>query len=162
MFETDTHIYFWGSWLGNFHPCKFETKGMSFNSSEQLFMYMKALVFKDKEIAEKILQSSTPKEAKKLGRKVRGFDEAEWNKIRDDIMVYALRCKFKVPELRRLLLNTGEKILVEGSPFDRVWGVGIRYDDKSILDDRNWQGMNLLGTCLMDVRNEIKLEVIND
>lgn len=168
--ETDTHIFFLGSYLSNFYKIRFKyilddsKKEVNFDSSEQLFMWFKAFHFKDKNIANKILDAKEPNEAKPLGRKVKDyrsgsekeFDVFEWDKVRYEYMLKALRAKFNEKTMKEALLDTGNKILVEGSPVDKVWGVGLNYNDERILDKSNWNGTNLLGKALMEVRDEIR------
>ena len=93
------------------------------------------------------------KEAKAQGRKVRNYNDQIWSEKRYDIMVNVLKEKFRSPEMRQILLNTGDKTLVEGSPFDKIWGVGIADNDDRILNEANWRGHNLLGKALEEVRD---------
>lgn len=157
--KTDTHIYFWGSWLSNFYECPIEIRHnhdfYMLNSSEQLFMLKKAEHFGDTEIFNQLLTSPvmSPKDAKALGRKVKNFDNKEWNKVKYQCMFEALCEKFEQHnELANKLILTGERVLVEASPVDKIWGVGLHYNDPLILDDINWKGENLLGKALMQVR----------
>ena len=158
--ETDTHIYFWGSVLSNFSPVKMKFAGIDFHTSEQLFMYLKAKYFEDEEMAQMIAtRGQDPGDAKKFGRKVKGFNNEEWEGAREDIMHIAVQRKFMNEDLLQQLLATEDKVLVEGSPYDKIWGVGLVYDGETILDEKNWDGLNLLGKVLMKVRSEIR-EVI--
>jgi len=160
MRETSTHIYFWGSFLSNWIPSNLDIEydGKVFTNSEQLFMYFKAMHFKDFEMAKDIIEYGTkPREAKDMGRKVMNYNEEEWAKLRENAMHIAVKAKFESDEeLKNKLLSTGDKILVEGTPFDGIWGVKIKWDDDRILDEKNWNGLNLLGKVLMDVREELK------
>ena len=157
---TDTHIYFWGSFLSNWIPndLHIEYADRVFSNSEQLFMWLKAMHFNDNETAEKILElGSDPRTAKDLGREVKNYNEEEWTPLRQGTMRIAVKAKFESDwKLKEQLLATGDKILVEGTPFDAIWGVKIKWDDDRILDDRNWRGQNLLGIVLMQVRQELK------
>ena len=160
MRVTDTHIYFWGSFLSNWVPkgLSIPYDGYQFSTSEQLFMYLKAKFFKDEEMARRIVDYGyEPRDAKDLGRQVRNYKEEEWSKVRRDMMYKAILAKFKNnPSLKNQLLSTGNKILVEGTPFDSIWGVKIKWSDDRILDEKNWKGQNLLGKVLMDVRETLK------
>jgi ribA/ribD-fused uncharacterized protein len=165
MRETETHIYFWGTFLSNWIPndLRIIYKSRLFTNSEQLFMYLKAEYFCDWVIAEEIIDlGQDPKTAKDLGRKVKGYDESEWSKVRENMMYKAISAKFASSlELQEKLLDTGNKILVEGTPFDPIWGVMIHWKDDAILDDSNWKGQNLLGKVLMRVRQDLKSAIVN-
>jgi hypothetical protein len=162
---TDTHIYFWGSFLSNFIPSDLEIQcdGHVFTNSEQLFMYFKANFFEDKETAKRIVEEGQiPKAAKDLGRLVKNYNDKEWAKVRENMMYKAISLKFDSSlELQEKLLDTGNKILVEGTPMDPVWGVMVHWKDDRILDERNWKGQNLLGKVLMRVRQDLKSAIVN-
>lgn len=163
MRETSKHIFFWGDFLSNWHPCEFiasvNGKAIKFYNTEQYFMFMKAIQFGDNEIAEKILsEGKNPKIAKKLGRKVNNYDDEVWNKVRYSIMRDACLFKFSQNEdLKKQLLNPkwSNKGFVEGSPYDRIWGIGIHYKDASD-DESTWKGENLLGRVLNEVREKLR------
>lgn len=124
---------------------------------EQYMMAEKARLFGDKEIEEKIMSSNNPKEIKGLGRKVKGFDEKIWNNIKYSIVVNGNYNKFMQNEkLKTFLLSTEDKILVEASPYDNVWGIQMSENDANIKNPELWRGENLLGFALMEVRNEIR------
>lgn len=165
MRETQTHIYFWGTFLSNWIPSDLRIiyKSKLFTNSEQLFMYLKAEYFNDWETAQEIVDlGQIPKTAKDLGRKVKGYDEREWAKVRENMMYNAVFLKFTSSlELQEKLLDTGNKILVEGTPMDPVWGVMVHWKDDRILDERNWKGQNLLGKVLMRVRQDLKSAIVN-
>lgn len=158
---TYTHVYFWHGPFSNWESCEFtdDFAGLTFRSSEQAFMYYKAVVFRDLATAAKIMTSKTPKEAKDLGRLVSHYDEKVWECVRFGYMVYVNYLKFTQNEnLKKVLLDTDDRILVEASPYDKVWGVGLSEDNDLILDEANWQGQNLLGQALMKVRKIILTE----
>lgn len=153
----ENFYFFWDGPLSNFAIIeKIKYKDFLWHSSEQIFMYEKAMFFSDLEIANKIKQSSHPIEAKRLGREVRGFDEGRWKIVREEKMLDALDAKFKVPVYKKILLSTTGATLVEASPYDRIWGIGFR-EDKA-LQNRNKWGLNLLGKNLMSVRIQILKE----
>jgi ribA/ribD-fused uncharacterized protein len=92
-----------------------------------------------------------------LGRQVRGFDEEAWTAARYDIVVAGSVAKFGQHEdLRAFLLATGERVLVEASPLDRVWGIGLAADDERASSPDRWVGLNLLGFALMDAREKLR------
>ena len=161
MRETDTHIYFFRNKdiYSNFYYSNIKISTITFCCSEQALMYFKARLFKDDEIAGNILQNNNPHEIKQLGRKVKNFDENIWLKERDTILFQILYQKFcKNPYLKKELLKTNDKILVEASPYDKIYGVGLSEDNDNILDDKNWKGENLLGNILMNVRDMLKIK----
>ena len=142
-------------YLSNFYPVEFKMDGETFISSEQAFMFKKAIYFKDNHNASLILKAHTPKEAKALGRKVRNFNQDEWSRVSSDIMEEVLICKFSQNnDIKKKLVDTGDSELVEASPYDRIWGVGVRITDA--LDKRMWKGQNKLGKALTNVRELIK------
>lgn len=146
-------ITFYGknSPYSNFYYVEFEYKGYKVTSSEQAFMLEKALMF-DKSIVERILSTTNPAEIKKLGRKVKNFDEKKWNEVRYDIMVDILCAKFSTEPLKTELLNTGIEFIVEASPTDKIWGAGLALGDPRLNYAKYYPGRNLLGHALMDAR----------
>lgn len=157
--KKDDFVFFWGGSFSNFSEVSegVEYKGKIFPTSEHAFMYGKALQFKDLDIAKQLETAKTPKDAKRLGRKVKGYDDEVWSDVRYEIMKEVCLSKYtRSPYHKRQLLNTGTKELVEASPYDKVWGIGMSKDDNGVEDRRNWKGENLLGKVLMEVREEIK------
>ena len=151
----DKHVAFYGSGLSNFYNCRIEYHGKVFRSSEQLFMYLKAVHFGDELTASLICAAETPRDAKYLGRKVKGFKEDDWIEHRQEYMEIALMAKFmQNPVLKELILDPEfeGKHFVEGSPSDKIWGVGIHYTDPRVDWPSEWQGKNLLGQCLDNIR----------
>lgn len=157
-------LFFWGhtehdsitkACLSNFYPCEFIFNGKMFHFSEQRFMYQKAMLFNDFEIAEQILNETDVRKIKALGRKVEGFDNNLWDKYKEDFMFNACYAKFSQNDkLRDFLLSTGNCEIVEASPVDNIWGIGFS-SDKAMENIDKW-GQNLLGKCLMKVRTILK------
>ncbi|HDR9085976.1 GTP cyclohydrolase [Burkholderia vietnamiensis] len=140
--------------FSNWHPCSFTFHEVEFNCVEQFMMYAKAMLFDDHVTAEAILASTSPREQKRLGRSVRGFDEQRWIEAREKIMFVGCREKFRQSEAFTIaLLATGTSVLVEASPYDRIWGIGLGEHDSRIADPSAWLGLNLLGNALMRVRD---------
>lgn len=161
MKVTDDFVFFWGgnSVFSNFCYTPFKHQGIMFKWSEQAVMYRKAKLFGAEGIAQKILKAQTPKECKALGRSRQiPFDEAVWQENREDIYKSVLLDKFSVPRLKRDILATDGKYLVEASPFDKIWGIGMSADHPDVEDPTKWKGMNLLGEVLMEVRDELNGE----
>lgn len=130
---------------------------MEYATAEHWMMAGKARLFGDAAAERAVLAAGHPAEAKKAGRLVRGFDEALWERERFRIVVDGSVHKFAAhPELREFLLNTGESVLVEASPVDRVWGIGLAADDEAASDPERWRGPNLLGFALMAARERLR------
>ncbi len=158
------YLFFWGhskngdeitkSCFSQWFESPFEVEGVVYKTAEHWMMAKKAELFEDAEILEKIIQSKTPAEAKKLGRKVKDFDNDIWSQNRFRIVVEGNRHKFmQNPEFKWFLLNTGNRILVEASPVDAIWGIGMAQGHKDIYNPNAWKGENLLGFALMEVRD---------
>ncbi len=164
MKTTDKFVFFFTDKdaFSNWHPSPFSVKNVKFTCAEQYMMYCKAKLFGDHEIADKIIASTSPKEQKALGRAVRGYDDEIWKKRRFAIVVAGLVYKFEQnPATKKLLLETQGKILVEASPYDKIWGVGLAASDPNILDPSKWKGQNLLGKALMEVREILMAKEMN-
>lgn len=161
---TPRWLPFWGhqpaadgsigkSCLSQWFEAGFEVQGQHYPTAEHFMMASKARLFGDETAHAAIVRCRTPGEAKKLGRGIQGFDEAAWVAARMGIVVRANEAKFSQnPALARYLLNTGERVLVEASPVDAIWGIGLAADDARASDPRRWRGLNLLGFALMQVR----------
>lgn len=159
MRQTNTHIFFWGSCFSNWFLTSFEYKNELFANSEQALMFEKARLMNDHVSKEKILKENDPKKVKILGRKVAPWDQELWDQKCLELMTDILIAKFGSNEnLRSKLLATGEKVLVEASPHDKIWGIGLHYSDDKVLDEKNWKGSNLLGKSLMAARQKLKSE----
>ncbi|TGJ86552.1 hypothetical protein E0Z10_g2238 [Xylaria hypoxylon] len=190
--DPNSAIYFWrpqeaatgylSQWYA--HPFRDRTdKSKIYLTAEHYMMHHKALLFGDAEIAATILEATSPRDVKNLGRAVRGFDPAIWERERERIVTEGNWCKFSLPVLedaeeeevrswklgngdaaqtmttasfRHVLLATGTRELVEASPYDRIWGVG--FAAKGAENKRSKWGMNLLGKCLMEVREQFRKE----
>ncbi|MET8040520.1 NADAR family protein [Micromonospora sp. NPDC005215] len=157
-------LFFWGhqpqrdgsigaGCLSQWWPDPFSVDGQEFRTAEHYMMWRKAVLFGDATAAARILTVAHPHAAKTLGRQVDGFDERVWQEHRLDIVVAGAVAKFgQRPELREYLLGTGERVLVEASPVDRVWGIGLAADHPDAVDPARWRGLNLLGFALMRAR----------
>ncbi|MET9047812.1 MULTISPECIES: NADAR family protein [unclassified Streptomyces] len=158
------YLHFWGhrprrdgqmgaSCLSQWWPSPFTVDGVAYATAEHWMMASKARLFGDTGAEREVLQASSPALAKKVGRLVRGFDDATWARERFSIVVEGSVHKFSAhEELRAFLLATGDRVLVEASPVDRVWGIGIAADDERAADPERWRGPNLLGFALMAAR----------
>lgn len=124
---------------------------------EQFMMSEKARLFGDTEIFDQIMAETSQKKIKELGRKVKGFDEKIWDDIKYDIVLTGNYYKFSQnKDLRKVLLDTGDSIIAEASPYDKIWGIGISCNKPESNNPAAWKGTNLLGFALMEVREELK------
>ena len=154
--ETDKYIFFYGSAYSQWAMRDIEIDGKIFNCNEQFMMFKKAELFGDEHAANHIMSAFDPSVQKSWGRKVKNFDKDKWEAIARDVVYDANYAKFTQHEdLKRQLLNSGDKIIVEGSPTDRIWGIGMSCDDPGITDPKNWRGTNWLGEAIMKVRENL-------
>ncbi|MFJ5558493.1 NADAR family protein [Streptomyces sp. NPDC093250] len=162
------YLHFWGhrpltdgrigaSCLSQWWPSPFTVDGVQYATAEHWMMAAKARLFADPEGERRVLAAEHPAQAKKAGRLVRGFDEAVWRRERFGIVVEGGVHKFAAhDDLREFLLNTGDRVLVETSPMDRVWGIGLTADDERAEAPERWRGSNLLGFALMETRRRLR------
>lgn len=160
-------VFFWGhtprrpgavdaSCLSQWFPATFTVDGVEYPTAEHFMMAEKARLFGDQDALTRVLGAATPGEAKARGREVRGFDERAWAEHRFDIVVRGSTAKFAARrDLREFLVASKNRVLVEASPQDRVWGIGLARDDERAQDPRRWLGLNLLGFALMKARDNL-------
>lgn len=141
--------------LSQFCPAPFVVDGVTFRTAEHWMMAEKARLFHDDEAVEHILKAATPQAAKAAGRAVRGFSEDRWAAARYQIVVAGNLAKFSQHEDLGRFLTSGDRVLVEASPLDRIWGIGLAEDDKRAMSPSRWPGLNLLGFALMEVRDQL-------
>jgi len=162
---NEEYLFFWGhtqkeeidkSCLSQWYPACFVIDGVEYKTSEQYMMYRKALLFNDEERINLIMETNSPKEAKRLGRLVENFDFNVWIRYAFDIVLSGNNAKFTQNiEMGDFLRSTGDDVIVEASPYDKVWGIGMDQHHPDILDPSKWKGENLLGKVLMKVRDNI-------
>ena len=166
-YSRDDFVFFWGhtdrkedvnkSCLSQWYMCSFVVDNVSYNCAEQFMMAEKARIFGDDDTWQQIMASYDPMTIKKLGRKVRNFNAYVWKKNCHQIVKRGNLAKFSQNQkLLEYLLGTGDKILVEASPKDTIWGIGLAEDASEASNPRLWQGENLLGFALMEVRDMLK------
>lgn len=161
------YVFFWGhqpaadgrltaSCLSQWWRAPFSVGNIVYPTAEHWMMAEKARLFGDEDAAGRIRGASSPKQVKEFGRQVRGFDEARWSAARREIVLLGNLKKFQQnPPLAKFLLSTGSCVLVEASPVDRVWGIGLAADDERAANPLQWRGENLLGFALMEVRDRL-------
>ncbi|RAV99229.1 NADAR family protein [Pseudochryseolinea flava] len=165
--ETLKFIFFWGHTqkgkaLGQFvfsqwYPSLFVVDGVSYKTAEHWIMAQKAKLFDDDACFEKIVRSDKPGEVKELGRQIRNFDTQQWDASKFDIVKRGNLYKFQQDaKLKDYLLTTQDRIIVEASPVDSIWGIGLSQDAKGAENPHQWKGENLLGFAIMEVRDLLK------
>jgi ribA/ribD-fused uncharacterized protein len=150
--------FFWSnkSPFSNWYRIDFEIENIRFNCSEQYMMYKKAMLFNDDEVAKKITAATNPGKQKALGRQVKNFNQELWEKNCKQIVYEANYAKFTQNEhLLKALLKTKGTTLVEASPVDFIWGIGLAEDDPRALDRKQWRGTNWLGEILTELRENL-------
>jgi ribA/ribD-fused uncharacterized protein len=165
---TLDYVFFWGhrrpadgsitkSCFSQWYEAAFQINGERFRTAEHYMMVRKARLFGDESAASLILAAATPNDAKSLGRKVRGFSEDMWLAHREEIVFTGSFAKFSQHSaLGQFLLATGDAVLVEASPTDTIWGIGLAQDSPLARNPSSWQGLNLLGFALMKVRTRLR------
>ncbi len=167
--EVLKFLFFWGhqpnkdgsigkSCFSQWWKSEFIIDRIIYKTAEHYMMAEKARFFNDDEILKQILKVEHPHDAKKLGRKVKNFDASIWDKEKFKVVVKGNYAKFSQhEELKMFLLNTNERILVEASPRDRIWGIGMGQSNEKVMNPNLWRGHNLLGYVLMEVRDMLKI-----
>jgi ribA/ribD-fused uncharacterized protein len=164
--EKLKYVFFWGhqksksgvssSCFSQWYGAPFEVDGQRYPTAEHFMMAEKAALFGDQATRALVLQAPNPGAAKALGRQVRGFDESTWVQHRFSIVTRANQAKFSQnEELGLYLKQTGSRVLVEASPVDKIWGIGLAQDDEKVNNPNLWRGLNLLGFALMRVRDGV-------
>lgn len=168
--EKFKFLFFWGhtpaadghineACLSQWWSCHFQVEGVEYSCAEQYMMAEKARMFGDQEMLACIMGTSYPKEMKAYGRAVAGFDKDTWEKECYEIVKRGNKAKFSQnPELLGFLTGTKNRILVEASPRDRIWGIGMGKANPDAQDPLKWRGINLLGFALTEVRDLLTKE----
>jgi ribA/ribD-fused uncharacterized protein len=153
--ETEQFTPFYGGVFSQWYPCRLVIDGVEYSCAEQYMMAQKARVFKDVGALTAIMGTDNPADQKAIGRQVRGFDREQWDAVSRDVVMRASLAKFGEPRLRAQLLLTEGTTLVEASPTDVIWGVGLTEGDPRVLDREQWRGTNWLGQVLNDLREHL-------
>jgi len=148
--------FFWSGPFSQWYPAMFKVDGKRFLCAEQFMMFKKAEFFGDINTAEKIMLAPDPKTQKALGRSVQGFDVDSWNENAKAFVYMGNYNKFtQNNDLLKKLFATIGTTLVEASPYDTIWGIGLKEDDPSALDRNKWRGTNWLGEVLTSLREDL-------
>jgi len=153
---TDTHVFFWNSIYSQWYttPKQFTENGVVFSNAEKYMMVKKSEVFGATDILEQMIKSDNPRLIKQLGRQISNFSDEVWDQHKMDIVTQGNVLKFgQNPDLLEILKEHKDKIIVEASPQDKIWGIGLHWDNDDVLDESKWKGQNLLGECIMRARN---------
>lgn len=153
---TDQLVLFYGGPFSQWYPHTFDVDGIKYRTAEQYMMAMKADYFGDDAAYEAIMRTADPKEQKAIGRTVKNFDAEAWGAVSRGFVYTANMSKFSDPRLKKILKDTGDRELVEASPYDKIWGIGLGETDPKALDKSQWRGTNWLGEVLMKVRADLK------
>ena len=150
------YVFFWGGPFSQWATSPFTIDGQEYNTAEQWMMWNKAKTFGDEHHAKKIMETTDPAVQKRAGRLVKGFNDAVWMETAYDVVVQGTRAKFEQnPDFLKALEATKGKLIVEASPYDKRWGIGMGVGDEGIEDPANWKGDNLLGEACTQVRIEM-------
>lgn len=167
---SENYTFFYGGVFSNWYPLNsqptysveqlqkplFTVNNIEYNTAEQFMMAQKAILFDDHETLSQIMQPCHPRDAKKLGRKVKNFNPAIWDKVAPNMILPGLFAKYtQNHDLLAKLLDTRDTVLVEASPHDTIWGIGLAANDPRALTKATWQGTNKLGYCLSFVRDTL-------
>ena len=155
---NSNRTFFFGkrTFLSNFYPCMFKDKGVTYNCSEQHFLQQKALYFKDARIAESIMKCTEPEQMKTLSHKIANVDETQWRKQAGEAMKKSCQLKFNQnSHLQKMLINCKGEI-VEANRHDKFFSCGLGLSDRNSLDKSKWEGSNILGQILMEMREHYK------
>lgn len=154
--KKEKFTFFWAGTFSQWAESPFKIDGVAFNTAEQYMMYKKALLFNDFKQAERIMETSNPRAQTQLGREVIGFDKSRWERYCKQFVYEASFAKFtQNPKMLVELLATEGTTLVEASPKDNIWGIGLAEDDPKALSRDTWEGTNWLGEILTEVRKDI-------
>jgi len=152
-YDVKPYVLFHGGIYSNWARRDFYVQDEKFNCCEQWMMASKAALFEDWQTRREVMKKSNPRDQKKLGRQVKGFKDALWNKHKYDIVLTGVYEKFKqIPEFQAELFATGNRTIAEASPSDGIWGICLHEADPAAHDRATWQGENLLGEALMETR----------
>jgi len=149
-------VLFWGGEFSQWYPSYFTIEGVEYNCTEQYMMQQKAKLFGDTRMEKRIMETTSPREQKRLGRLVKGFEVDKWENIAFDVVKRGNIAKFSQnPELLEVLKSTKGKEIVEASPEDKIWGIGLHESEERAWDKATWEGKNWLSEAIMEAREEL-------
>lgn len=151
--------FFWSGPFSQWSYSSFKDASNTYTCAEQYMMYQKAVLFNDYDAARKIMATTNPSDMKHYGRMVKGFDQKIWDENCERIVYAGNYLKYNQNEKHRLqLFETVGTILVEASPVDKIWGIGLNEIKANVIPPEQWPGKNLLGKILTKVRDDLLKE----
>jgi ribA/ribD-fused uncharacterized protein len=166
--ESPEVIFFWDNinkknakqgeyMLSQWYQSPFSVNEIVYHSAAHWMMARKALLFGDRETYRRIIRADRLDEVRSLSRSIANFDETKWSECKYEIVREGNFHKFnQSKKLRAYLLSTGSAVLAEANPSDNVWGIGLSKDAKNVTDPYTWEGLNLLGFAIMEVREYLR------
>jgi ribA/ribD-fused uncharacterized protein len=164
--EPEKFTLFWNGPFSQWCPSRFNSADFfdwpaEFNTAEQYMMAGKAWVFNDRSAFNQILQAKTPRQQKAIGRTIVGFDRAIWEPVCMGIVYRGSHYKFSSnTDLMAHLVLTAGTTIVEASPEDKIWGIGLHETDPRCLSRSTWHGTNYLGRVLTQLRDDYLLNTV--
>ena len=162
--KNPEYVFFWldnekyGE-FSNWYQREFVIDDFRYFCVEQYMMAQKAKLFHDSVRYTAILRANSPKDCKALGKQVTPFDAKVWDAVKYDIVKTGNKAKFEQnPDLMNLLLSTGDRIMAEASPKDKIWGIALDAETAKHINPEAWPGQNLLGKILMELKAEYRKE----
>jgi ribA/ribD-fused uncharacterized protein len=160
--DVEQFTFFWSGPFSQWFKCSFTVDGQEYVTAEQYMMAEKARLFGDEEVRQQILATGNARKQKELGRKVRNFDPDRWNAVARNVVYRGNYAKFTAnPELLALLFATEGTTIVEASPDDKIWGIGLAEDHPDASDRMRWKGTNWLGEILTRLRDDLATEQLD-
>lgn len=153
----ENYYFFWNETpFSQWAKSKFVIDDIIYNCAEQYMMACKARMFGDRDKEISIMEATHPREQKQLGRQVKGFHSDRWNHVARDVVYEGNKAKFiQNKKMKEQLFETYPKILVEASPYDKIWGIGLNAKDAQNTSPDEWPGLNWLGQVLTELRNDL-------
>jgi len=154
--ENEKFTLFWNGPYSQWNMAPFTVDEVEYNCCEQYMMAQKAVMFMDDKMFDEIMASNSPRQQKACGRKVKNFNAADWDSKARDIVYKANYAKFSQnKDLLKILMNTKGTTLVEASPYDKIWGIGMKSDNPKAQNRETWNGKNWLGEAITKVREDL-------
>jgi ribA/ribD-fused uncharacterized protein len=156
MNTNERFTLFYGGPFSQWAHSPFVVDGTEYNCAEQYMMAQKARLFGDEERLKLIMATDNPAEQKALGKKVERFRKSVWEAVARDVVMRGSLAKFTQHHyFFEALMETRGTTIVEASPTDVIWGIGLDEYDPDCRDRSKWRGSNWLGQVLTDLRERL-------